>query len=70
MDNTTVKNVLFFSCSQKGDLQNMAEIEKESVGFPVIWQLVAGEFTCARNTLFFFQFIYIVHQCKEDCTNM
>ena len=33
-----------FSCSQKCDFHKMAEIEKEAVGFPVIYHLVAGEF--------------------------
>ena len=35
----------------------MAEIEKEAVGFPVIYHLVAEEFTQCGSSLFF---IYIV----------
>ena len=35
---------LFSALATKGDLHNMAEIEKESVGFPEMCHLVAGEF--------------------------
>ena len=45
MNNITVKIVQFFSCSQKRDLHNMAEIEKEVVGFPLMCHVMAGNFT-------------------------
>ena len=35
----------FSAVANKGDLYNMAEIEKETVVFPVMYHLVAREFT-------------------------
>ena len=45
----------------------MAEIEKEAVGFPVMCDHVAREFTYGGSTLFFaFNFIYIIQLYRED----
>ena len=40
-----VKIIPFSAVAKKGHFQNMAEIDKEAVRFPVICLLVAGEFT-------------------------
>ena len=39
MVNITGQISNFLSCRQKGDLHNMAEIEKKAVGFPVMHHL-------------------------------
>ena len=35
----------FSTVAKKGHLHNMADIEKEAMGYPVIYHLVAREFT-------------------------
>ena len=37
----------------EGHLHNLAEIEREAVGFPVICHLMAREFTSGGSILFF-----------------
>ena len=37
--------MLFLAVAKKGHLHNIAEIDKEPVGFPVICQLIARKFT-------------------------
>ena len=45
ISNIFMKFIQLVNCCQKYDLHEMAEIDKDAVGFPVICHLVAREFT-------------------------
>ena len=53
MSNTNMKFIQFFSCGQKYDLMKWLKLKREAVGFPIIYHLVAKEFTKVAVPYFF-----------------
>ena len=58
----------FFSALTKMHLNNMTEIEKEEVKFPVLFNLVAGDCNIMEQYITFNSIIYIIQLCKGNNT--